>query len=173
MTPLQALRAFLEKDSNLRSVSSQAGFAKLVGRSEPLVRSIEKRRVKMSRKLARQIRLILGVDEDWLMSDTSDGVKIPSSSGRDITHLDVVHAITSAGIAPQLVNVKLPSVPLDFAKRQMVEAIVSMVHAEFIDFCENPKGDASDPFTEILDWLHKRAEKRSLFPTTRSQVSTS
>lgn len=169
MSPIQVLRSFLEKEPDLRSISTQAGFARLVGRSETLIRSIEKERAKLSRKLARKISELVGVDETWLMQCPTTGNVIPSKDGGELTHLEVVCAISSHSSSPILGKSKPNPTALNIVNRQMISGILSLIEAEMIDFCQNAPRDVSDPFPEILDWLHKRSEKRS-FSQSASDV---
>lgn len=172
MSPIQVLRSFLEKDQDLRSISTQAGFARLVGRSETLIRSVEKERAKLSRKLARKISELVGVDEAWLMQCPATGNVIPSKNGGELTHLEVVCAISTHSISPILGKSKPNPTPINIVNRQMIGGILSLVEAEMIDFCQNAARGASDPFPEILDWLHKRSEKRSFSQSTASEDVT-
>ena len=167
-SPVQFLRLYLEKDPELRSISTQTGFARLVGRSETLIRSLERNRAKMTRKLARKISEVVGADENWLMQHPVTGKSIPSKDGGELTHLEVACAISSHSTAPLLGKEKANPMALNIINRQMITGILSLVEAEMIDFCQSAPREVSDPFPEILEWLHKRSEKRSLFQSSAS-----
>lgn len=67
MSPLRALRETLVQIPQLKVASTQAGFARLVGRSESLVRAVESGRVPISEKFARELAVRFGVSTRWLM----------------------------------------------------------------------------------------------------------
>ncbi len=161
MSPLLALRLFFEESYALRFASTQAGFAGLVGRSEVLIRAIEKGRSKMSRKFARKLSLLLGVDEEWLMKYPVTGKGIPAAGGGKITHEDVIRTLNVDDIGPVFANPN-PKPVVEVVHQPLIEGILGMVRAEIADFHENPKEHGSDPTVEILDWLKKRAEGRSI-----------
>ena len=163
MSPLERLRLYFEKNPELRPLSTQAGLARLIGRSESLVRSVEKGRVKMSSKLARTISEQLGVDDAWLMQvhvDSSEG-PIPALGGGQLDYVGVLSRITT-GIESGLEKVKPPPISLEPTKRRMLEAILSMVEVEILDYWQNAKDNPTDPVPELLGWLRQRAEKRTI-----------
>jgi transcriptional regulator with XRE-family HTH domain len=183
MSPLQLLRMFLQQDPTCRSASTQAGFAKLVGRSETMIRAIEKNRTPISRKLAKHISYLLGVDEDWLLQYPVTPGPIPTSEGGELRHTSslrfTVNPLISSekldpkkllrrqsevqGDAAQVsesVSLEGESPPLNPSMAQMVDHLTEMVRSELTNFCQNPGGDATNPFTELFDWLLKRAETR-------------
>ncbi|MEP2775357.1 MAG: helix-turn-helix transcriptional regulator [Luteolibacter sp.] len=162
MSPLQGLRIFLERDPALRPASTQAGFARLVGRSEVLIRAVEKGRSKMSRKFARKISQLLAVNEEWLMKYPMTGNGIPSADGGKLTHADIHRAVGRKAIEPVFEESEINPVVQDIASHQLIDGLLGMVKAEFTDYFKNPDTNASDPFPEILDWLKKRAEDRGV-----------
>lgn len=114
----------------------------------------------MSRKFARKVSQLIGVNEEWLMKQTVTGKGIPSTEGGKLTHFEVIQAIGLKATEPVIGNAKLNPIVHDVVNHQLIEGILGMVKAEFTDFCENACRNASDPFIEILDWLKKRAEDR-------------
>ena len=66
--PFKVLRGCLAlfEEGELYGCSTQKGLAQFIGCSESLIRSIEKRRVPVSKKLAHRMSLKFGIDPDWL-----------------------------------------------------------------------------------------------------------
>ena len=67
MTPLCALRNYLVRFPQLKAMSTQAGLARCLGKSESLVRAVESGRVPMSENFARQLAALFQVPQEWLM----------------------------------------------------------------------------------------------------------
>lgn len=72
MSPLRALRESLSQLPDQKENSTQAGFARLIGRSESLVRAVESGRVVLSGKLARELSARFGVPLDLLTKEQVD-----------------------------------------------------------------------------------------------------
>lgn len=181
MSPLQLLRMFLQQDPTCRSASTQAGFAKLVGRSETMIRAIEKNRTPISRKLAKHISYLLGVDEDWLLQYPVTPGPIPTAEGGELRHSSslrfTVNPLTSSGkFNPKKFNTSegqsnvaqdMESVSLEGEKpklnrsmSQMVDHLTEKVRSVLTSYCLNPNCNTSNPFEELYDWLLERAEKQ-------------
>jgi transcriptional regulator with XRE-family HTH domain len=82
MSPLRALREFMSQLEDHREFSTQAGFARLLGRSESLIRAVESGRVLLSGKLARELSARFGVPLDFLMKAQVDESEIRAIQSR-------------------------------------------------------------------------------------------
>ena len=92
--PIKALRNFLDQDEELKPFSTQLGLARLIDRSESLIRAVEgKRGVQMSAKLARRISAMTGVSKKWLMADEAEGNEVPAVDGSPLRHEAVIARI--------------------------------------------------------------------------------
>jgi hypothetical protein len=92
--PIRALRNFLDQDEELKPFSTQLGLARLIDRSESLIRAVEGRRsVQMSAKLARRISAMTGVSKKWLMADEAEGNEVPAVDGSPLRHEAVIARI--------------------------------------------------------------------------------
>lgn len=97
MSPLRALRESLAQSSHHKEFATQAAFARLVGRSESLIRGIERKRVPVSRKLAKELASIFKVSVDWLMQD--------DVAETDIPVIDAEHIIESVVQSPAVTRI--------------------------------------------------------------------
>ncbi len=93
VTPIRALRQFLQQHPDTEEFSTQQGLAQLVDRSESLVRAIEGGRMEVSRKFAKALSEATGVSRDWLMLSEISSEEVPSERGGMLRHEDVVGRI--------------------------------------------------------------------------------
>jgi len=80
--PVVVLRCRLADDPELKTFASQAGFAKLIGRSGSLIRQIESGAMRTSGKLVRAIADRTGVDPAWIsLPEAAMDAPIPARDG--------------------------------------------------------------------------------------------
>ena len=77
MSPLLALRRHLRGLPHLKGISTQAGFAEFLGRSESLVRAVESGRVEMSAKFAAGIAGKFDIPINWLTREEVEESELP------------------------------------------------------------------------------------------------
>jgi hypothetical protein len=84
--PVKILRRFLREHPGFKPFSTQPGFAKFVGCSESLIRTVELDKAKVSGKLRQMIKASTGVSGAWLSSDQRPGFPIPAEQGGHVTY---------------------------------------------------------------------------------------
>jgi hypothetical protein len=161
MSPLQVLRNFFERDDVLRPMSTQSGFANLIGRSEPLIRSVEKGRLEMSPKLAKRISFATGVSEGWLAGEADPAEPIPCRDGTTLTVEKLKDAIMEFGFMPKFLSDPPSPAVESVVNRVMIDSVMTMIRAELVDYARQPNPQTTDPTVELLEWLRKRASDRS------------
>lgn len=82
--PFRILRALLKKDPELREFATQRRFAELLDVSLALVKAVEGGKAKVSRRLAKTIERVMGVDSSWYENFQPEG-EIPSVTGQPLT----------------------------------------------------------------------------------------
>lgn len=168
MTPLERLRTFLGDHHELKSCATQAGLARLIGKSETLVRSLERSRAKVSSKVANLLSEATGCDPQWLQTEMVEvDCPIPALGGGQLDHLQVLERFTRR-IDSNLEKIQPSAVVSELAKRRLLDGLLGMVEAEVLHFWESSVDVCPDPITELLDWLRKRAEIRNSHTVVRS-----
>ena len=169
MSPLERLRRFFGEHQDLKFAATQAGLARLIGKSETLIRSLERGRAKVSHKVANQLSAATGCHPQWLLDETvEEDCPIPTLGGGQLHHL-VVLDLFARRIESNLEQIQPPAVALDLTKRRMLDALLGMVAAEVLQFWDVPDDVCPDPVPELLEWLRNRSKIRCWHTMARSQ----
>lgn len=160
MSPVELLRHFFENDEILRPMATQAGFANLLNRSEVLIRTVEKGRLKVSGKLAKRISIMTGVPEDWLQGTVEETDKIPSRDGGDLTAEKLKNTIIGQSLMPRFDSSENSPAVNSILNRTMIDHVMSIIREEVIAYSANPNPNQRDPTAELLEWMAKRIATR-------------
>lgn len=165
MSPIELLRNFFDNDEILRPMANPLGFAKLVGRSESLIRSLEKGRLEVTEKLARRISSITGVPEAWLQGSVEPTDSIPCRDGGELTVEKLKDSIMNHGFMPVFDSDEPNTASGSVIQRTMIDSMMAMVRAELIEYNRRPNPNVSDPLIDLLEWVQKRIAARNTLPS--------
>lgn len=141
----------------------------------------------MSKKLASHISYLLGVDEDWLMKYPVDKGPVPAAEEGELVHSDSLRWAIKPPVSRERLDprklmrsesveqgtestelrhenqstTRLEVRSLNPIMQTMIADLMDKLQSELTSYCDNAATDTSNPFTELYDWIIKRAEKRS------------
>lgn len=163
MSPLRALRESLAQLPNHIENATQAGFARLIGRSESLVRAVESGRVPMSEKLIRDLSLRFGVPADLLKKNEVTEADAPA----------IVGAINNALIEKQVEPGKwIEPDPKRRLRRTLISS-VSVAMDDLFSVCSNEElAVVTSELRELMySRLAKMAEQEGALEAKKSEVT--
>lgn len=160
MSPVRALRESLAQSSQHKELATQAAFARLVGRSESLIRGIERKRVPVSRKLAKELASIFKVSVDWLMQEDVSEADIPALDPEDVIEWAVqnpaVTRIIDIGEVPP-VRVRpgknFEPDPRKRIRQKMIRSVMIGMD-DLFDACSDE--ELAVVTSELREWLYAR-----------------
>lgn len=157
MQPIEILRQFLEKDEVLRPMSTVVGFANLLGRSECLIRNLEKGRTKPSPKLARRVSEVTGVSEAWILGTVHSKGFIPHRDGSPLSVQTLRESIMSHAFMPKFESDETTPAVQSVTDRVFIESVLRIIEVEMIEYKLKPNPNVRDPTIVLLRWITKRA----------------
>lgn len=166
MSPLRALRESLVQVPGLKEMSTQAGFARLIHRSESLVRAVESGRVPMSSRFARELSARFGVSSDWLEKKEVTEVEMPTIQldmkngqwgGRDTSSSAIADISDEVGIERLLKLGKwLKPDPKWRFRRMMILTLIDSMH-DLFNACSDEELETN--LRELREWTYSRLTK--------------
>ncbi|MCB1469119.1 MAG: helix-turn-helix transcriptional regulator [Rhizobiaceae bacterium] len=158
-SPISVLRRFLQSDPDLAAIGTQSGLARFVGKSESLLRNVEKGRQAMKPSLARLLSEKFQISEEWLLKNEVPSSPIPSKSGSPL-EVRRLKEYLADGLNIEAAPWSGGEISLDPAYRAIARSVGELVEKEILIYLQGDDASNPDPVKFLIDWVRERSSKR-------------